>query len=331
MDVRSIPGAVHRLLLTHGETYDAWYPPYEFVDHGPMTVLALCGLGARLQQVEDFHATYVRRLRPLPEPSVALTETDFRSAYGNPKAYPALRRYFSEELAKLGTSAALRRYLPELASGWVKDAYHPLIRLGYGIEFGVAPEIAAGLAVLASNGPDLALEAAVAQPNLEVDIPDYLAAIAKLGLASEGETFEARYRSVVDTGLFAPPALSPRPIPDISAAALTVFHSTGDFFALHLVTGMHAFRQCLPWLPAQRAALATVGIAAGYAAIGAPALGALPSADESVPNVELATLLRSGDEHHIKLVYSCKTHSSAFSDPRYNFVAARYVSAVSTT
>lgn len=212
MDVRSIPGPVRQLLLTHGETYDAWYPPYEFVDHGPMAVLALCGLGANIQQVEAFHATYVPRLRRLPEPGAVLNELDFRSAYGDPTAYPALRRYFAAELVRIGTSAALRRYLPELASGWVKDAYHPLIRLGYAIEFGVASEIAAGLALLASNGPDPALAAAVARPTL----------------------------------------------------------------------------------------------------------------------IDVAALPRTADEHHIKLLYSCKTHANAFSDPRYTLVAASYVTKASS-
>lgn len=330
MDVRSIPGPVRQLLLTHGETYDAWYPPYEFVDHGPMAVLALCGLGANIQQVEAFHATYVPRLRRLPEPGAVLNELDFRSAYGDPMAYPALRRYFAAELVRIGTSAALRRYLPELASGWVKDAYHPLIRLGYAIEFGVASEIAAGLALLASNGPDPALAAAVARPTLDVDTPNYLAAIAALGLEPEGETFDARYRSVVDTALLAPPILSAKPIPDITAAALAVLHSTGDFFALHLVTGMHAFRQCLPWLPADRAQLAMVGIAAGYAALGAPTLRPLPAREDAASAIDVAALPRTADEHHIKLLYSCKTHANAFSDPRYTLVAASYVTKASS-
>lgn len=330
MDVRSIPGAVHQLLLAHGDAYDAWYPPYEFVDHGPMAVLALCGLGANVDQVEAFHAGYVSRLRALPKPGIALNELDFRSAYGDPQAYSALRLFFTREFARLGTRVALRRYLPELASGWVKDAYHPLIRLGYGIEFGVASEIAAGLALLASNGPDPALAVAATRAPFDVDIPNYLAAIAHLGLVPLGETFDARYRSVVDTGSFAPPILSARPIPDITAAALTALYSTGDFFALHLVTGMHAFRQCLPWLPEHRAELAMVGIAAGYAAIGAPPLSALPNVEGPSPNVELAKLLRSGDEHHIKLVYSCKTHANVFSDLRYNQVAARHMSLASS-
>lgn len=331
MNVRSVPGAVRQLLLQHGETYDAWYPPHDFVDHGPMAVLALCGLGADSRQIEAFHAQYVRRLRPLPDAALTLDDSTFRSAYGDPKAYPALRAYFARELTQLGISVALHHYLPELVSGWVKDAYHPLIRLGYGIEYGVASEIAAGLAALACNGPDPALETAVARPRLDVDTKNYLPAVAGLGLLPAGETFEARYRSVVDTGRFAPPRRSARPIPDITLAALTAFHATHDFFALHLVTGMHAFRHCLPWLPASSAELAAVGVAAGYAAIGSPNLEALPSADASFASIDLATLLRSGDEHDIKLAYSCQTHAVAFSDPRYDVVAARYVSETRST
>lgn len=331
MDVRSIPGAVRQLLLQHGDAYDAWYPPHEFVDHGPMAVLALCGLGANLRQIEAFHARYVRRLRPLPAATLALDESTFRAAYGDPEAYAALRTYFAGELARIGVSAALHRYLPELASGWVKDAYHPLIRLGYGIEFGVASEIAGGLAALASNGPDPALAAAVARPRLDVDPTNYLSAVAGLALVPAGETFESRYRNVVDAGRLTPPRRSARPIPDITLAALTAFHATHDFFALHLVTGMHAFRQCLPWLPASSAELAAVGVAAGYAAMGSPKLEALPSADASFTKLDLATLLRAGDEHDIKLTYSCQTHANAFSDPRYEVVVARYLSETLST
>ena len=71
------------------------------------------------------------------------------------------RHWLSEYLDRMsreGADAVLREALPRYISGWARDAYHPLIRLAYGWEFGVLEEAAAALAYLRSCSADPALE-----------------------------------------------------------------------------------------------------------------------------------------------------------------------------
>ena len=65
--------------------------------------------------------------------------------------------FFERRSMRQGWEPTLTKYLPLLISGWVKDAFHPLIRLGYGIEFESTSEIAAGLAYMTITGNDPAL------------------------------------------------------------------------------------------------------------------------------------------------------------------------------
>src|SRR4030095_10432807 len=75
----------------------------------------------------------------------------------DPAAYSALLVFFDAQIAANGWQATVQKFLPTLISGWVQDAFHPLIRLGYGIEFEAPVEIAAGLAYLTSVGADARL------------------------------------------------------------------------------------------------------------------------------------------------------------------------------
>jgi hypothetical protein len=109
----------------------------------------------------------------------------------------------------------------------------------------------------------------------------------------------------------------------LSRACLEVFHATHDFFALHLVTSSHAFRICAPWVGANGEMLFTAGIAIAYLAIGAPKFDALSRMSAGLPIESLAT---AGDEHDIKLAYSCQSQAQAYADPTYCWAAARYLS-----
>ena len=122
-------------------------------DHLPMALLAMKALGAERGSLAAYAANYEDRLDPpvrhAQEPPGSLAE-----ALGQQVAYGALLAYFDREIARHGATKTLATYLPDLVSGWVRFAFHPIIRLAYGVRFGVESEIAAGLAYLACAGPD---------------------------------------------------------------------------------------------------------------------------------------------------------------------------------
>lgn len=305
-----------------------------------MASLALWGLGASDEQVSQFYDNYVRRLEPLGDTNRDITAVSWFEQCGDPAMYPAWVRFFEREFARLGGAKLLSTYVAPLGSGWVKNAFHPLIRLAYGIEFGLRSEIIAGLAYLASVGPDPTLATHTHNPCARAYGDEYLRGLQALRVNGiERLPFDQRYAVIIDTRPLYPPRLSARPLPELAHAALAVFDATHDFFALHLVTSLHAFRICAPWLGENAASLAALGLAAGYLAIGAPDFEPLtaPRAKEMHPSGQqtttlgpvepdlLTSLLQAPDEHDIKLLHSCRCQARAFGDPSYEAVARRYL------
>jgi Questin oxidase-like len=110
-------------------------------------------LGIDIDRIEKFAEFYRRKLVAAPSPSEAVSSDDRKNHVGRPESYSALLAFFASAIDSNGWQVTVTRYLQSLLSGWVKDAFHPLIRLAYGIEFQVPSEIAAGLAYLGIGAP----------------------------------------------------------------------------------------------------------------------------------------------------------------------------------
>ncbi len=300
------------LLRHHHARFSPRYGGY-LSDHGPMAVLALLGLGADPDRAAGYLQRYRRRLEPMEE------------------AAPAYRQHLAhmlEAVREVGAEALLARELPGLVSGWAKDAYHPLIRTAYGYEFGIAEEVAAGLAYLKWCGPDPALEARArrAAPVEAGALPDAFAAMQRCAARiSPEKNFTACLREVIDHPAFAQAAVPSRDaLRLLSRESLHVFASTHDFFALHLVTGSHAFRVLYPFAGEQRDAILTLGLLAGYAAAGAPPY--TPPARAFATNPPADWLALAGDdEHAITLAYSARSQGRCFHDPTFEAAAIGYL------
>lgn len=233
-------------------------------------------------------------------------------------------QFFSGAIEANGVAATLHEYLPPLISGWVKDAYHPLIRLAYGIEFENADEVAAGLAYLALCGPDDSLNQIARTAQTAAETP--LAILASLAPATHewaaGQTFTQHAATFVD---LLPALTFEDNLRVVSHSALAAFDATHDFFALHLVTGCHAFRVCYPYAGPGRDVLFNLGIFTGYLAIGAPTI--TPLAIARSPQVTAAQLLdaATADEHDVKLAYTALAQHNYWADRSYLDVAYRYL------
>jgi Questin oxidase-like len=319
-----LPPALLQLLHEHSALYAPHYPPSDNADHGPMACLAMHGLGIELENIERFADRYRQRLVPKPRSRQPVNNDNWQQHIGQRGSYSALHAFFESEIDSSGWRSTVAHYLPSLLSGWVKDAFHPLIRLGYGIEFQVPEEIAAGLAYLAISGDDPALAAMARREPGHLTGPAYLEALQSMrdGAFVPG-AFNSRYRRVCAAATLQPASeTSGDAVKELSRACLEVFAATHEFFALHLVTSSHAFRICAPWAGPNAGALFSVGIAVAYLAIGAPRFESLPIVGAPLPLGALSTAI---DEHDIKLAYSCLMQSRAYADPTYCWSAARYL------
>jgi len=279
-----------------------------------MAATALIGLGESAETVAAWLEHYQTRLSPLAD-----APADYR-------------QYLADMLMavrKSGARALLHEELPALISGWARDAYHPLIRTAYGLEFGLDEEVAAGLACLKRCGPDERIEHLAETASTGGDIDS---AFSRMSACATNVTRERNFNACLDAVIAQPGFRSaaltvPDQLTGFSRRALDVFAATHDFFALHLVTGAHAYRLLYPYAGKLKEPIFALGLLAGYASVGAPSFSATETA-ATVSAEELRSLIsREGsdlDEHDIKLAHSALSQGRFFSDPAFTGIAAEY-------
>jgi hypothetical protein len=324
--------SIDDLIATHHRRYGREYGG-GLSDHGPMAFLAMRGLGLPEEAIREFAAFYVTKLERAEAPSTNVDAGNYPEFVGKQKHYSALLEFFSGEMQRQGRIETVNTYLPGLLSAWASAAFHPLIRLAYGLEFGVDGEVAAGLAYAASLGPHPGLERRAAQCMTRNPV-DPMSAVLYLQLPPDVETqrgsFHARYSDVLEHSVFNEICPPTGGLPALAATCREVFAASHNFFALHLVTGSHALRVCLEHLrdaPPEADALAICGVVAAYLAVGAPEFSASAARDRDAPAFEQADFLtRTHDEHDIKLAYSCAAQARAYDDVDYLAAARGYLS-----
>ena len=304
----AVPPWLADRLRAHRDRHGPHYQGF-LSDHLPMALLAMAALGTERDSLTTYAANYEDRLdapvRHTEEPPASFTD-----ALGKHAAYGALIAYFDREVAQHGVAKTLATHLPDLVSGWVRFAFHPIIRLAYGVRFGVESEVAAGLAYLACAGPDDALRALArtARPQDEITLPN------AVPIATEAP-FEHRYNAAVASGALSSCVVV---LPDnqraLAELALTLFNDTHDFFALHVVTGTHALGVCANAIGLDVDGLMSAGLLAAYLAIGAP-----PFDREARP-----TPARIDDEHDVKMAFTCRDQARRLSSRRFDEAASVY-------
>jgi hypothetical protein len=300
---------------THGRRYRPVYPPHDHSDHLPMAWLAMGGLGADDSRRAAFTAEHLPQLEAL-EP-------------GSPHHHRV--EHLAEEMHDRGIAAVLQDRLPGLISGWYREAYHPVIRLAYGVEFRIFGEAAAGLAYLEQAGASTRVEALAAGADLLPGTTgiELLQRAAASGIEStSAELFDERATSALEApGAEGLAKILDNNLAQMSQAALAAFVAPHNFFALHLVTGSHAFRILYPWAGPNADAIMNLGLLAGYLAIGAPPIDAANSQPQA-PDVGPKQLLEAcrNNEHDVKLAYSCWQQAEHWKNPDYVSTAMAYLS-----
>lgn len=286
-----------RDLLRCGTKFAPRYEPVSNSDHLPMVLAAMHGLGADDLALQQFQDRYSKRLQPW-----ALSDlvTDWRSNLGNRRAYPALLELFSRQIETRGQQQVIREVLATTLQGVALDAFHPIIRLGYAVEFDTPEEVAAALAYMVTAHRDMPFSRS------SVDLRSHLDAQVSQGpLALEGNRFTVSLKELVTKGLY--PAGCSSELAEVAAVALDVYLATRNFFALHLVTSTQAMRCAVPLdLQAYAIACQTGAILASHLVLQSPSISQpLPIPDQLDP------------EHALKYAWSCVSEFRVYGDGRY--------------
>ncbi len=306
------------------------------VNHLPMALVALARLGAVPSRLEAY-ARWWRENRALPrvDSGFHVGRGDWRAHLGERQAFDALSACFRAWIADAGADAVLRAVFPALDGGLAASAFHGVIRLAYGVEAGHDGEIAAGLAMLGATHLDLGVGHGAKSPTPSVEVALAQLAAALAGRPTGRGTITARLRAVAADPDFAAslptaPALPAEQL--LAQAAINLYHQTGDFTVLHMVTATHAARVLFTAQPplATPRALQTLWTAYGaaYAAVGAPPLASTPPAEPTRPWPEIfSDAIASDDDHVIKMTYSCFREGAHYGSPLYRMVASRLAAA----
>jgi hypothetical protein len=261
-------------------------------------------------------------------------------------AFPHLQADFKQRIAREGWQPVVRAMLPELAPGLSAAAFHGLIRTAFGVVGRHDGEIAAGLAYWAAHWQRLGV--AFGAPADVAPSADPLALLARVRADPRFEFDPKKAPGLIDDALLAAGGLAgfgevihwldaaACRIADLARAAAALYGATGDFSALHAVTGTQAAIVLLSYMRDQSALLSWLwqALAAAYIAIGRPqlpepdALDAWRSAQTPVWPDLLARATTQEDEHTVKLCYSALFLGRSTGDPLFRWLAARELGAL---
>jgi len=319
-------------------------------NHLPMALVALDQMGATPAQLNEYRRSHVSWLEKLPANGRAITPAvtpgawPFRKA--NHAAYVELRADFQRRIAAQGWEQVLRATLPDLAPGLTAAAFHSMIRTAMGVTARHEGEIASGLGYWAAHWQGLGpVEAASPPPggnpadllNRLREDARFAAPVEMPELIDDMLLAVSRLKGFPDVGHW--PDFDQVNIRDLALAAAQVYGASGDFTALHLVTGAQAAAVLLPYVDSPKVLLPWLwqGMAAAYIAIGRPML---PSADAlaiwrnaTVPGWQeiLQRALVETDEHAVKLIYSALYLGRLTGDRLFRWLAARETGVLRST
>ena len=294
-----------RSLLVDSQRFATTYGA-GFFNHLPMALLALERLGGDDARLRQFAAFYEKRLHP-KSAGDPLPNDDWREVLGKRRYETALAAKFQKDLRDRGAAALLGDVVPHLTTGIASEAFHGAIRTAYAIDSGDDVDIAGALAAWVTGFSELPGESPSKKFDVAADAFNAIAADDRFAAPIEGRSIDGRIAKVNMLPAFddyrcaiAKPAL-----PDLAQIAARIFIATGDFIALHLVTGCHAGRVLRPFLDPSALDVLASAMLAAYVVIGRPPIQT--EMVQSAPDVAslAAQAVKSDDDHDLKFAYSC--------------------------
>jgi hypothetical protein len=306
-------------------------------NHAPMVLIALYRLGAESDRLHQYYAgigiepaSATGSLQPQP-----IDRSTWTKYLGNFGAWSSYRSFFQREIGEHGVQDVLASYVSPLMRGVAGHAFHPLLRVGYGIDLNDKDEIAFGLAYWAAAylpAPEIPSDQSSVEPShlmstlensrsLRSVKPNSQSIAHRIGQFYAHEEFRRLLRPIdLD---------SDRPLETIARTIAEAFVEHHHFTMLHGVTSCHAIRMVLPYCKNQQDALNVYwySVCAAYLSV----INMLEGTHHSLPDRDVdwrriqGVAIATGNEHTIKLAYTCLKESEAYHHPIYRSLALREI------
>ena len=303
-------------------------------NHLPMALAALHHLGTSPERLAAFAQGYAPRLQPAPTQQPWSPGDPWPDRLGRPEAWSGYRALFTEWIAQEGATDMLGQVLPQLMPGVGAAAFHGLIRTASAVRCGHLGELADGLAYWASrhlrlgalHNPLAGTARAPATENPEALLRELPAGRSRQRLISDQLRDVARDDRI--NRVAARLMVDGHTLERLARTAAFAYAHTGNFTALHLVTGTHALRVLTRLLDEPLVAWAWHWQAFAHAVVAARLQPTGPVALRPWKTL-IARALDQDDEHVIKLVESCLEEERAYArrgETLWRLAASRAVS-----
>lgn len=323
-------------LLTDNQQYEMLNGIDVSRNHVAMTLIAIYRLGAASEQMKAYYSSKQKR-QSLPSVSdtTHINEENWYQFLGTSGSTSYIR-FFLDKVDAGGVDHTLKTYLPKLISGVVAHAYHPLLRLAYGIDIKNEREIAFAMAYFASTyhkGPAAITDGV---PGTFAEMLNKMTAKEFLEkIDANGNNIESRisklFNSLEFLNRLGPLDLdNDDPTKIISKEIMYAFINIHDFTLLHGVTSCHAMRTVLPYISDQKKAVTEYcySLCAAYVSVLKAwteiKISPLPEYDGNEDSLKIKAI-RSMNEHTIKLVYTCFKEYEMYKRPEYLQLITREV------
>lgn len=306
-------------------------------NHVPMVLIALYRQGADPDQLRQYFAGKRRTSASKTDSPSArrIGHDDWMQNLGQFSAWRSYRRFFQVEIDERGVQEVLAAHVPPLMAGVAGHAFHPLLRVSYGIDLDDKDEIASGLAYWAAAYlpvPEAPGDTGSAEP---VELLNALTSSKSLsGVKPQGNIVErisqfyaqedfCRLLRRIDLD-------RDHPLDSIAEAVAHAFDKYHHFTLLHGVTSCHAMRIVLPYCRVHPDAIGQYwwSVCAAYLSV----VNVFDGGRQPLPSNRDADWVRvqrdaiaTGNEHTIKLAYTCLKESRHYSRAIYHSLARREI------
>jgi hypothetical protein len=314
-----------RALLADDRARD---PEYQggLSNHLPMALVALAELGADDARLVAFADRYGKRLDPMRELGEPLPWTHWRDGLGRHDAFGGLLGAFDRRLRERGRDEVLAEALPVLVPSVGALLFHGLLRAAYAVRVNDDEELAHGLAYWATAATPLRpLPPRTSARATPLELAKAAWSDPALAGAIRGGPSMTRMRTVAARKGFDAKIADAELGDDrraLAEMALTTYLGTGDFIAIHLVTGTQALDVLWPYLDDHELALRWHWQSLFAAALTIDA----PRAPEAIEPPTWAAIharaIESDDDHDVKLVDACTQDRGLGEDVRWRHAAA---------
>ncbi|KAI9492360.1 hypothetical protein BDB00DRAFT_929747 [Zychaea mexicana] len=145
----------HTLIDKNHKEHHIYFNTSGFHNHLIHHYLAAYSLGSDMNRLQDIFYAHASYQRPMPPSVRTLTRENYHQELCNREAYTSYLNLFKEEIKSHGVVETVRYWMfkDKMVAQMLGGAYHPLIHLGYGLEFDLPDIVAEAFAMGACTEP----------------------------------------------------------------------------------------------------------------------------------------------------------------------------------